>query len=192
MPRGLPKQGRSPGTATASASLPPPIHLRIQGTRTGPLAWPSLGFPLRQSPVGPSSLEHTLRPAGRSLLNPRHCQDRAQSSPSHVTPKTTGEEPGGKRSHGGAGSIPLARARAGAAMVEAEGLPATPRFFMRSHLLHIGYIPAETCPCLALAASPMRSPPLATWPSHILPFLAGAFPLLLHVALVGSLPPMWL
>lgn len=43
--RGLPEQGNSPGTVTASASLPPPTLLCTQGTRTGPLGQLSPGFP---------------------------------------------------------------------------------------------------------------------------------------------------
>lgn len=162
VPRGLPEQGNSPGTVTASASflLPPFSAPRVPGLGL----WGSCppGFPLIQPPMGP----YTLRMASRSLLNPWHCSGlgsgRFQSQLKSWW----------KCSHG---AHPSNRNGSRCFTVEADVLPAAPRFFTRSNFLHTAHTPAETCPCSALHASPMPSPPPppAVWQGHIFPFLAG-------------------
>lgn len=108
--------------------------LYIQGTQTGPLVRPSPGFPSHAMSHG------TLLPRAHpedGWQIPTESPALVRTGPSHVTPKIMGEEPGGKCSHGGTESIPPAGVRASAAVVEDEGLPASPRFFMRSQLLHM-------------------------------------------------------
>lgn len=53
VPRGLPEQGSSPGTVTASASPPPPTLLCTLVPGLGLWHSCALGFPLMQPPVGP-------------------------------------------------------------------------------------------------------------------------------------------
>lgn len=56
--RGLPEQGNSPGTVTASASLPPPTLPCTQGTWIEPLVQLSPGFSSHATPCGTVHSEH--------------------------------------------------------------------------------------------------------------------------------------
>lgn len=168
VPRGLPEQGSSPGTVTASASPPPPPTLLCTlGTRIGSLAQLCPGLPSHATPRGTYGW-----PADPCWI-PGMGQDWAQAGCSH------GGGAGGKHSHGGTGHASN-RNDTGAVTPEADGLPAAPSFFTRSNFLHTAHTPAETCPCSALHASPVHSPPPpplpAVWQGHILPFLAGTLP----------------
>lgn len=164
VPRGLPEQGNSPGTVTASALLPPPTLLCTQGTRTGPLGQL---FPSHATCHGTVHPEDGQQVPAESLV-------WARTGPRQVAVMV---EELVRSAVMGAWAIPPTGMTAGAVTLEADGLPAAPRFFTRSNILHTAHTPAETCLCSALHASPMHSPPPppppVAWQGHILPFLAG-------------------
>lgn len=140
VPRGLPEQGNSPGTVTAPAASSHPPCTRAPGL----VPWYSCPWvSLSSNPLwDPHPEDGQQIPAGCLAL----VRTGLRQVPV-VVKSWWKAQPWG---HG----TSLLQNDSSAVTVEADGLPAAPRFLSRRNFLHTAHTPAETCPCLALHASP--------------------------------------